>query len=182
MEVPTVSKLHWMMVGLFVVALGTGVLVGMGLSHEVKPHDRTWSWLTEELKLTSEQSEKIKVIWSDMLQGPGQRPGGEPRRAAQKERDDAIVALLTPEQKGTYDKIIERYNQQVGEMNKAREAAFQAAVEKTKAVLDANQRAKYEELLKKGFHGSPREHGPRGAGTQASTQGAGGPAATQGVH
>ena len=160
------------MVGLFVVALGTGVLVGMGWAHQVSPHDRTWSWLTEELKLTPEQSEKIKVIWSDMLQGPGSRPGGDARRAAQKERDEAIVAMLTPEQKSTYDKIVDKYSQQVAEINKARDLAFQAAVEKTKAVLDDSQRAKYEDLLKKGFHGSPR----RGASTQPSTQAASEPA------
>jgi hypothetical protein len=164
------------MVGLFAVALGTGVLVGMGL-REARPHDRNWSWLSEELKLTPDQSERIRAIWSDMLQGPASRPSGERRRAAQKERDESIVALLKPDQKESYDKILEHYNQQTAEITRDREAAFQAAVERTKAVLDDGQRVKYEELLKKGFRGSPMGRGSstRGAATQSAAPAASAP-------
>jgi hypothetical protein len=49
-------------------------------------------------------------------------------------------------------------------MAKEREAMFQKAVERTKAILDDKQRAKYTELLKSGSLGPPGR-GRRGPAT-----------------
>jgi hypothetical protein len=140
---------------LFLIALGTGIVVGMGVSRSPKAKERG-SWLSEELNLTPDQSEKMKSIWSDIS-----RPGGgfERRRQMQRERDEAVQALLTEEQKAAYTTIVDKYNLQMAELNHEREQAFLAAVESTKEILNDAQRAKYDELLRRGFRGG-RGDGP----------------------
>lgn len=149
------NKMRLLMVCLFAVALGTGLAVGMGYSHRPYPKDRE-SWLADQLKLSPEQSKQMKDIWSAMMGGPSR--SFDKRHEFAKERDEAIFKLIPETAKPEYQKILERYNQQVAELSKERDAAFQAAVEKTKAILNETQRARYEEIMKKGFRG-PSWHG-----------------------
>jgi Spy/CpxP family protein refolding chaperone len=164
------NRMQILMVCLFAVALGTGLAVGMGISHNPPPKERD-SWLVDQLKLTPEQSKQMKEIWSAMMGGPG-RSSFDKRHEFAKERDEAIFKLIPESAKPDYQKIVDHYNQQVAELSKERDAAFQAAVEKTKAILNDTQRAKYDEIMKKGFrgpHGGPggphegdRHDGPHG--------------------
>lgn len=143
---------------LFVVALTSGVFIGMNVhGHgDRPPHER--SWLTDELKLTPVQQDQMRAIWSEIAPGSGRRHDDK-RRQMTKERDDAVAALFAPDQKAAYDKVIEHYNQQMGEMNREREAASQRAVERTKAILTPEQRVKYERILAKGPFGPQRGRG-----------------------
>jgi Spy/CpxP family protein refolding chaperone len=158
---------------LFAVALGSGIFIGMHLHQphpgERPPQDR--SWLADKLDLAPEQREQMRNIWSELAHGPGGRHG-DARRQAGKERDDAIATLITPEQKPAYDKIFERFNQQMADMSREREATFQKAVERTKAILNAEQRSKYEKMLAEGpgAGGPEREHAGRGPASRAATQ------------
>jgi hypothetical protein len=126
------------------------------------------SILSTELQLTQEQRDKMREIWSD---SGLHRDGFDRRRQMQKERDDAVVALLTPEQRKSYDQVQERFTQQMAEMAKEREAMFQKAVERTKAILNDKQRAKYVELLKNGSLGPPGRgrRGPASTTAPATT-------------
>ena len=158
------------------------MLIGQGLKRPAPPMDRH-SWIAAELDLSPEQSEKMRAIWSDLVPAPATStaPATAPTTATrpldrrhqyQKERDDALAALvatLTPPQRAEYEKIMDRYNNQVADLGREREAAFQAAVEKTKAILSEAQKAKYEELLKKSPRGGPFGRGgsSRGATTRA---------------
>lgn len=155
---------------LFVVALGSGIVVGWNIPHDRPAMRRDQSWLGNELKLSSEQREKMKNIWAEVLQHGGPRHGSDARRQFAKERDEAVVALLTPEQKTAYDRISEKYNQRVADLSKEREAAFQRAVEQTKAMLTPQQRMKYEEMLARGMFESQRRAGSRPSTTQAAVE------------
>ena len=66
----------------------------------------------------------------------------------QKERDEALVALLNDEQRVKFAKISQDYANRFNALTKKRDATFEEAVEKTKKILDTQQRAKYEEILK----------------------------------
>ncbi len=160
------------MIAIFVVALGAGLLAGhsffpaRGRMMPPPPPDGERSVLKYELGLSDEQAEKMKGIWSEWIKTGGSRHG-DARRTVQKEREDAVVALLTPEQKKEYEKIAVKYNERMNQLGKERDAAFQQAVEKTKAILNDKQREKYEVLMKKGFRGGPpwmRQGGPPGSG------------------
>lgn len=146
------SKQIVLSVILFVVALGSGIVIGIYLPHARHGPPMSESILATELQLTQDQRDKMREIWSD---AGLHRDGFDKRRQMQKERDDSVIALLTPEQRKSYDQIQERYSQQTAEMAKEREAIFQKAIERTKAILSDKQRAKYEELLRNGSLGPP---------------------------
>jgi hypothetical protein len=169
------NRLQLMMVCVFVVALGAGVVVGMGVSRPavVKPAEhRGGGWIEEQLGLTSEQREQMKAIWSE-ARDMGQKHG-EMRDQFRKERDAAVMGLFTPEQKDQYQKIQDDFRAQMGKLDKEREAAFNAAKEKTKAILNETQRAKYEELMKRGPGPRGPGRGPGGPGGQGGPGGPGG--------
>jgi hypothetical protein len=148
------SRLHMLIISLFTVALGTGIVVGMGMTRApASPHEGH-SWLVDRLQLSPQQSDELKAVWSDNLRDSWKRHSDAVRQY-RKERDDAMLALLTPEQKAAYDKIVERYSAEITEMNREQEAQFQAAADRTKQILNDHQRGIYEELLKKGFRGGP---------------------------
>jgi Spy/CpxP family protein refolding chaperone len=111
------------------------------------PKDRRPS-LVEELQLSPEQAKKMEEIWSGVMRrGRGEQ--FEKFRAIQKERDEAILSLFTPQQKAEYDRIMGEYGKRFEELNQDRERAFQQAVEQTKQILTEPQRQKYDELMKK---------------------------------
>lgn len=88
----------------------------------------------------------MKEIWYGATRdGPKQH--FEALRGLQREHDQAVIALFTPEQKAAYDKLVEDYAQKVRAVERDRERAFQVAVEQTKAMLDETQRKKYDELM-----------------------------------
>ncbi|MGN6368712.1 MAG: hypothetical protein ACTHN5_10655 [Phycisphaerae bacterium] len=156
------NRLHMLIIAIFTVALGTGFVVGMGITRPTvahKPPGR--SWLVEKLQLSPEQGEKIKAVWSQNLHDSWKRRS-DAIHQFRKERDDALMSLLSPEQKTAYEKILTHYNDQITELNHEQEAAFQAAAEKTKELLDDHQRQLYDELLKKGFHPRDAMGGPPG--------------------
>lgn len=165
-----------LIISLFTVALGTGIVVGMGMTRSsAAPHEGPRSWLVDKLQLSPEQSEQIKAVWSDNVHDSWKRRSDAVKQY-RKERDDALVALLTTEQKTAYDKILDRYNNEMTDMNREQEAQFQAAADKTKQLLDDHQRQIYEELLKKGFRGgfgSPHDGpgGPPGAHPDGGREG-----------
>ena len=102
-------------------------------------------------------------IWNAVMRD-SRRFQSDQRQAFQKQRDEAVRAILAEEQKVKYDAVLKDYANKMAELGKAREKAFQEAVEKTKLILNAEQQKKYEEWLK-----STREERHPG-GAQAETK------------
>ena len=111
-----------------------------------------------DLKLTAEQSAKMDEIWTALRDSSTSRSRDQ-RQAFQKQREEAVRAILTEEQKIRYDAVLKDFADRIAELGKAREKAFQEAVEKTKAILNAEQQKKYEEWLKS-LHEDRRPGGP----------------------
>lgn len=108
------------------------------------------SWLAAQLNLSADQQEQLKKIWSDVARRGSARDGQQedPRRKLRRERDEAIAALVRPEDRAAYDRIQTTYTQQSDALEQQWQASYQNAVERTKAVLTDEQRAKYESILK----------------------------------
>jgi Spy/CpxP family protein refolding chaperone len=143
------TKAKLILIIAFVVALAAGVVVGFTIrSLPHRPHNRF-----PDLKLTAEQKTQMHEIWSAVMRN-SLKLQDEQRQAFQKQRDKAIRAILTDEQKAKYDEALKHWDSESkkAELDKAlenaREKAFQEAVEKTKPILNAEQRKKYEEWLK----------------------------------
>lgn len=144
-----ISSTKILMVAAVILATGAGALVGVAASRPQAPAPKRpeGSWLAQELRLTPEQQDQMRTIWAHAT-NTGE-DFAERRSALEKERDDALQALLSPTQREEYQQIRDQYTQKVGEVRKDREKVMAAAVEQTKQILSAEQRAKYEELLKR---------------------------------
>jgi hypothetical protein len=126
-------------------------------------------WLTAVLKLSPDQQEKMKQIWSQAAH-EGRRERDERRQALKRERDDSVKKLMAESgRKADFDQINETLAKGLTELDEEWKAKFQAAVEKTKSILDENQRKKYEEILSHhvpgpggGPNGAQPGGGPRG--------------------
>src|ERR1700749_2028248 len=99
MRATAMSRLHMLIIAIFTVALGAGFVVGMGMTRPpVGQKPGGHSWLVDKLQLSPEQSDKIKAVWSDNLHDSWKRHGDSIKQF-RKERDDALMALFSPEQK-----------------------------------------------------------------------------------
>lgn len=128
------------------------------------------NWLPSELNLTQQQQDAMNKIWSEVAQR-GRNDQEDRRRQLRRDRDEAMAALIRPEDYGQLDQIIRTYAEQLAAIDAEQKASFDAAVQKTKQVLTPAQQTKYEELLKR--HQFP---GPwRGGGGPGGPRGFGGP-------
>jgi DNA primase len=114
-------------------------------------------------------------IWSALSRpgptstSPASQPSTGPaddfdrRRALAKSRDEAIRRLVPAEKQPELEKIFEDFSAQMTELSERRRRTYEAAVEKTKAILTPEQREKYEKIL---AERGPSHHGqgPGGPG------------------
>ncbi|NLX12368.1 MAG: periplasmic heavy metal sensor [Phycisphaerales bacterium] len=157
----------------FLIAFAAGWVVGLkwpGTKESSNTRSgRHGGWLAAELKLSPEQKEQLREIWSDTARRGG-RERMDRRRQAARERDEAIAALIRPEDKTRYEEILKEHAEQSGEQDREWRESYQAAVERTKAILTPEQRVRYEELLQRqqwdrpsrDRHRGERESGRRG--------------------
>jgi Spy/CpxP family protein refolding chaperone len=113
--------------------------------------------LVEELGLTPEQRDQMREIWETTRSHVHQT--FQDAQRLQKDRDDALVALLNDEQKAKFQKISKDYAARFEQLVNKRDQEFEEAVQKTKAILTETQRQKYEEILR-------RHVGPDGPGAR----------------
>lgn len=138
----------------FVTAFGAGLVVGVSLRGReavAAPSTRPTSrggFLTSELGLTADQQEQMKAIWSDAARRGG-REHEERRRQFRKERDDAIAALVKPEERARFDAAMQAYADRNAALEREMRSSYESSVEKTKAILTPEQRLKYDEILKR---------------------------------
>ncbi len=130
-------------------------------------------WFASQLNLSPDQQKKMDAIWSEVARG-GRQEMDKGRDALGKQRDEAILALVGPDNKPAFDKIQKDYQDEQRAMERTMRGRFEKAVEETKAVLDPEQREKYEKLLAR-YRPSERG-GDRGRGSG----GPGGPGAPGG--
>jgi len=140
----------------FGLIFAAGVSVGMLLGPSAKAGSSRQP-LGEVLKLSPEQSEQMKKIWSEMMES-GSRQQGERRSQYAQQRDESVQALLTAEQRARYDAIQQDYAKRMEELSQERKKKFEQAVAMTKKILTPEQVVKYDEWMKQ------RERGGSGGG------------------
>lgn len=172
------SRSKVILVMMFVLALGAGVVMGVlavkgpSLTAHGSPHGKGGGprGPFEGIVLSEQQKQQIRTIWEEFSRG-GRDGGREGDRwgKLRKERDEAIEALMTtPEQKAALARIKQNYDTGLEEMRSEQRKSWEAAVEKTRAILNDEQRAKYDENGKKraehdrerGPHNGPPRGGP----------------------
>ena len=152
------TRIRLTLVGCFVVVFAAGVSTGL-LLPRLKDHSPRRSWLASQLKLTPQQEEQMRTIWEGAVRTPGGREGWS---ALARERDDAVEALLSEEQRAKYDAILQEHVRRLEELSQQRKRSFDEAVERTKSILTPDQAEKYDALLKRrDGKGGPPGPGPR---------------------
>jgi Spy/CpxP family protein refolding chaperone len=149
-----------MLIVTFLVVFAAGAAVGRLWSAPPRHRTSRASWLAQELKLSPEQQKSIELIWAAAMRES--RKAQEDRRNTQrKERDEAVQALLTEEQKAQYQQIMSDYDRAREESSTERKTAFDDAVARTKSILTEEQREKYDELMTRFPPGERRSPGQR---------------------
>ena len=128
----------------FVLAFAAGVCVGL-----LAGRSASGSRLSRELDLTREQREQMRQIWSEVMRASEEQQW-QRRCELQQERDEAIRALLTDEQKRQHEQLMGEYARKLDGLSQERGKRFDEAVEKTKLILTESQRKRYEQLLETG--------------------------------
>jgi Spy/CpxP family protein refolding chaperone len=134
----------------FLVTFLAGIAAGIALKPASRPPAQG-SWLDRELGLTKEQRDQMRAIWTEVMRDGGRPQSSDKRREYQKARDDAVRGLVPAEKQPQYEAAMQEYARKTAELGKERERAFQEAVERTKKILNDEQRRKYEEMLKNRF-------------------------------
>jgi Spy/CpxP family protein refolding chaperone len=150
------TRMKLLVIGLTVLGLSAGVVAGMLVSRlpataepaGAGPHGPPGMSpaLVEQLQLTPQQQDEMKKIWEGVrgdVQQCFQRA-----QDLQKQRDDKILEMLTPEQKAQFEKISTDYAQRFDSVTQEREHAFQTAVDRTRSLLNDTQREKYDQIIK----------------------------------
>lgn len=142
------GKTRFLILGLFVLALAAGLAAGLLLPRAMASRTATAprrTALAEELGLNDAQSAQMRQIW----EGVRDRVDACFLRAqqVQKQRDDAILSLLTPEQRARFDRAQRDYASRLDDIKADREAAFKEAVRRTEEVLNESQKARYRQIL-----------------------------------
>jgi uncharacterized membrane protein len=155
-----------LVIALPILALGAGVVAGILASRlpgdnagasPLPTDDRTE--LSEELQLSPQQRDQMRGIWEG-VQRKVQRTFQD-AQDLQKQRDDALLALLNDQQKAEFEKIAREFADRYTELSKSRDRAFHDGVDQTVTLLDNSQREKYDQIL--------RSHVGSGVGDGPST-------------
>ena len=141
------TRIKLLLLASFLVTFAVGLTAGLLISHVRKP-SKSHSWLSDELNLTGQQREQMRSIWSKAM-SPPLRQQGKTRMTLARERDEAVAAILTAEQRPLYEKVLQEHARKLSELSQERKRAFEEAVQKTKQILTPEQALKYEELQKK---------------------------------
>ncbi|HWE02284.1 MAG TPA: hypothetical protein VG326_07705 [Tepidisphaeraceae bacterium] len=146
---------------MFALALGAGMVAGKLSARAplAAPTVETGT-LSDELKLSADQQRQMQRIWEQM-QAVSQRCV-EDARKVQREQDQALEAMLTPEQLAKWSKITTQSASDVSVLDAKRKEALDTAIKRTNALLDESQRKKYNQLIRNRL-------GP-GGGLQGLTQ------------
>ena len=136
------NKARAVMFVCFLVVFAAGVAGGIFLAPGGRERGRG-SLLSRELNLGSGQREQIRRIWSEVM-GEGKKRLRDQSEEVRSKRQAAVEA---------YKRIMATEKQDLDAVKSEREKLFVQAVERTKAVLDEEQKARYEQLMEEGRKG-----------------------------
>jgi hypothetical protein len=149
----------------FVLVLLAGIVLGRlwgRLPERRAPSGAPPSWLADQLDLSQDQRQKMDAIWADTRKELGETMKG--RRDLDKQREEAIVALLTPAQKTDYDRINQDFRRKREDLDQKRQAMIHEAETRSRALLNAEQAKAWDSVNQRwrerhqrgGRHGPPK--------------------------
>lgn len=126
----------------FSLMFAAGLTIGRSHQPALAPHQNR-SWLSAQLNLTPSQEQQMRQIWSDAAAAQGDN---RQYRELDRQRDQAIRAMLTSEQRSQLDQINHDHDADVAALNGQRDRIVQEANSKTREILNDQQRLKFDEI------------------------------------
>jgi len=168
----------------FALALAAGVAAGVmvarfaGSFASTPPPSGTPATPTlDDLQLTDAQRTQIQKIWEGVKEKSDQ--SYQEANQLQRQFDDRVQKLLTPEQLKQYSQFHDEYQKRFFKLQSDRDAAVKKAIEQTKTLLSDDQRRKYDVILKSRLGPpsgtAPSTVAPREIPSTASKKPSGGP-------
>jgi len=139
-----------LLVSTALLVMSAGVVVGR-LSDRlpavrVKGEQHSRSWLADQLKLTADQRQKMDGIWVETRQEVDKAFAA--RNELERQRDQAVHDLFTPEQRAAFEKINQDYRTSRDELFKERNTIVRDANDRSRALLDESQQKQWDILSK----------------------------------
>jgi hypothetical protein len=133
---------------MFALALGAGVVAGKLSTRAATPETPApkRGTLPQVLQLTADQRDKMEAIWEDVRQTSNKRLAEA--TAIQRQQDDALMAMLTDDQKKKWQDINMQTAGKIAVLDGSRKEAFKKAVDATLKLLNENQRKIYTQIIK----------------------------------
>jgi hypothetical protein len=148
----------------FLLMLLAGVVLGRlwgRLPERIGPAGSPPSWLADQLDLNHEQRQQMDAIWAETRKKMGD--GMKARHDLDKQRDQAIVNLLTPAQKANYDRINQDFRRKRDDLDRKREAMIHDAEVRSRALLNAEQIKTWDTVTQQWRHRRGGRRGPPSA-------------------
>lgn len=142
----------------FVVAFSAGWMIAGAVrpaAHKPPPENRrggAGSWIAEQLKLSPDQQKQMDALWGDTMRRWG-RDSDSRRNEFRKQREEAILSLVRPEDRAAYDRIQKDYRDKTEAMEAEWRQTFERINEETKKILTPEQWEKFQEINKRGPRG-----------------------------
>jgi Spy/CpxP family protein refolding chaperone len=169
------SRVKWVIVLAFFVVFGAGAVVGMATrsagtgepgtqppppppqGNNTRPSrgNRPPFDIATALGLNTEQRQQMKEIFEPLR---NRQAFDDKRHALQRDRETAVRALLSDDQRTKYEQVLKDYEDKVAALETERDQAFKNAVEKAKSIMNDEQRKKYDEVL--AHRADPHRRGP----------------------
>jgi Spy/CpxP family protein refolding chaperone len=163
-----IHRLKLILIAASILALGAGVFAGMAVSRipasgaaesvSVSPPQPEHASIADALALTDTQRDQMRSIWEGVRTNVHQTY--QDAQSIQKERDDAVVAMLSDSQKARYAALTQQAAEKFAALSTQRNQAFQDGVDKTRKILNDSQRLTYDRIIRDRV----------GAGPQAAAQ------------
>lgn len=144
------KRMELLLVVLTVLAMGAGVAAGLlaarlPAAHHIAPTSGDVTPLVAELQLTPTQQDGMRSIWEGVRDDI--RRSFDRAQRLQKQRDDAILAILTDQQRAQFEVIARDHADRFDQLTRERDQAFQEGVRQTKTLLNVDQQQRYDQIL-----------------------------------
>lgn len=141
------TKTTLIVVLMFVVALAAGAVAGKLASRQQQAtRTSAGSSLTDDLKLTPEQRDRMRQIWESVRDTADScRKDAE---AAQNEQLEQLKAMLNEDQRRRYAELTSATSIKIQVLDEKRKAAVRQAIDQTEKLLSEEQRKAYRQIIK----------------------------------
>ena len=159
-----IHRLKVILIAASILALGAGVFAGMAVSRipastsvEAPTPPPDHASIADALGLTDAQRDQMRTIWEGVRTNVHQT--FQEAQTIQKERDDAVVAMLSDSQKARYAALTQQAAEKFAALSSQRDQAFRDGVDRTRKILSDSQRLTYDRIIHDRIGAQPQAPG-----------------------